>query len=437
MTTAPTAATEVTQLCSELIRFDTSNFGPSGAKGEREAAEYIAARLDEVGIASRLLESEPRRTTVVADWSPDGCDRSLPPLMIHGHTDVVPAVASDWQVDPFAGEIVDGYVWGRGAVDMKDFDAIVLAVVRERVRTGRAPRRPIRLVFTADEEAGGPLGSGWLAANHRELIADCTEAIGEVGGFSLTVNDQRLYLIQTAEKGLAWLNLIADGTAGHGSMRNADNAITSLAEAVTRIGNHKWPARIRPAQRQFLDAVEQALGVEIGVDDAEQTLQRLGSIARMVGATMSNTANPTMINAGYKLNVIPGQATAGVDGRFIPGAEQEFYDTITALIGDKVRYEVSIADVAVETSFDGDLVAAMTASLRAEDPGALAVPFMMSAGTDAKAWSKLGMRCFGFAPLRLPPELDFVALFHGVNERVPVESLQFGCRVLDRLLDQA
>ncbi len=306
---SPLSATdEVAGLCSDLIRFDTSNFGPSGAKGEREAAEYVAAKLDDVGITSQLFESEPRRTTLVADWAPEGCDTSLPPLLIHGHTDVVPAVASDWQVDPFAGEIVDGYVWGRGAVDMKDFDAILLSVVRERVREGRAPRRPIRLVFTADEEAGGPLGATWLARTHPEFIADCTEAIGEVGGFSLSVNDQRLYLIQTAEKGLAWLNLIAKGSAGHGSMRNDDNAITSLAEAVSRIGNHTWPARIRPAQQQFLDAIEKVLGIEIRTDDAEQTLARLGSIARMVGATMSNTANPTMLEGGYKLNVIPGHA---------------------------------------------------------------------------------------------------------------------------------
>jgi len=437
MTAFPTAIDEVAGLCSDLIRFDTSNFGPAGAKGEREAAEFIAAKLDEVGISSELYESQPRRTTLVADWAPPGCDTSLAPLLIHGHTDVVPAIASDWKVDPFAGEIADGCVWGRGAVDMKDFDAILLSVVRERTRAGRAPRRPVRLVFTADEEAGGPLGATWLANTHPDLIADCSDAIGEVGGFSISVNDQRLYLIQTAEKGLAWLNLIAEGKAGHGSMRNDDNAITRLAQAVTRIGEYSWPTRIHPAQRQFLDAVEQALGVEVAADDAETTLARLGSIARMVGATMSNTANPTMLNAGYKHNVIPGSATAGVDGRFLPGYEQEFYDTISALLPDKVRYEVAISEVAVETTFDGDLVDAMTASLLTQDPSAVAVPFIMSGGTDAKAWSKLGVRCFGFAPLRLPPELDFIALFHGVDERVPIESLEFGCRVLDDFLDRA
>lgn len=437
MSTPALVHDEVVTFCGDLIRVDTSNYGPSGSAGEREAAEYIAARLDEVGIVSTILESAPGRANLVAHWEPAGCDTSLPPLLLHGHTDVVPAIAADWQVDPFAGEIRDGYLWGRGAVDMKDFDAIILATIRERVRTGRAARRPIRLVFTADEEAGGRQGSGWLAEHHPEFIADCSEAIGEVGGFSLTLNDRRLYLIQTAEKGIAWLNLIATGTAGHGSMRNSDNAVTALAEAVARVGSYQWPVRIRPAQQQFLDAVEDALGITINAATAEESLARLGSIARMVGATLSNTANPTMLHAGYKVNVIPGAATAGVDGRFIPGFEDEFYATISKLIGDKVRYEVATGDIAVETSFDGDLVGAMTRSLQAEDPGALAVPFMMSGGTDAKAWSKLGVRCFGFAPLRLPPELDFVALFHGVDERVPIESLEFGCRVLDRFLDEA
>ena len=437
MDAPPTASDEVAGLCSELIRFDTSNFGPEGSNGEREATEYVAAKLAEVGIESELFESEHRRTSLVAHWEPDGCDKNAPPLLIHGHTDVVPAIASEWQVDPFAGEVRDGYVWGRGAVDMKDFDAILLAVVRDRQRTGRAPRRPIRLVITADEEAGGAKGAGWLARQHPELIADCSEAIGEVGGFSLTVNDKRLYLIQTAEKGLAWLNLIASGTAGHGSMRNDDNAITELAAAVSRVGNYPWPQRLRPSVQAFLAALEDTLGTQIATDDVEQTLARLGSTARMVGATMSNTANPTMLTGGYKLNVIPGEATAGIDGRFIPGFEREFYDTITELIGEKVRYEVVTGDIAVETTFDGDLVNAMTASLQALDPGSIAVPFMMSAGTDAKAWAPLGVRCFGFAPLRLPPELDFVALFHGVDERVPIESLQFGCQVLDDFLDRA
>ncbi|HEX8508209.1 MAG TPA: M20/M25/M40 family metallo-hydrolase [Propionibacteriaceae bacterium] len=429
---------EVVQICQDLIRIDTSNFGPDPGPGERLAAEHVAALLDEVGIASELFEAAPGRTTLVADWAPEGTDTSASPLLVHGHLDVVPANADDWSVPPFAGEVADGCVWGRGAVDMKDFDAMVLSVVRARARAGVAPRRPVKLVFTADEEAGSALGSRWLVANHPEVLEGCVEAIGEVGGFSLTVRDDlRLYLIQTAEKGIAWLNLVADGQAGHGSFRNDANAVTELAAAVARVGTYAWPPLITDAQRAFLEAVSDAFEVELDPDSAEETLTRLGSISRMVGATMSNTANPTMLTAGYKHNVIPGQARAAIDGRFVPGGQEAFFATIKELIGDKVRYEEVSVQPAVETEFAGDLVEAMRACLLAEDPGARAVPFLMSGGTDAKAWNDLGIRCFGFAPLRLPPELDFVSMFHGVDERVPTDSLEFGARVLDRFLAAA
>ena len=432
------AEAEVVQICRDLIRIDTSNYGPEPGPGERAAAEHVAALLDEVGIASELFESAPGRASVVADWSPAGVDRDAAPLLVHGHLDVVPAQADDWSVPPFSGEVQDGCVWGRGAVDMKDFDAMVLSVVRARARAGAAPRRPIRLVFTADEEAGSRMGAHWLVDHHPELLADCTEAIGEVGGFSLTVRDDlRLYPIQTAEKGLAWLNLIAEGRAGHGSFRNDDNAVTELAAAVARIGAYEWPHKITDSQRAFLEAVSEAFDIDLDPDRAEETLARLGSISRMVGATMSNTANPTMLSAGYKHNVIPGRATAGIDGRIVPGGEDEFYATIADLIGDRVRYETVISEPALETEFSGALVEAMKSCLVAEDPGARMVPYLMSGGTDAKAWDRLGIRSFGFSPLRLPPDLDFVSLFHGVDERVPTESLEFGARVLDRFLDSA
>jgi acetylornithine deacetylase/succinyl-diaminopimelate desuccinylase-like protein len=429
---------EVVDLCRDLIRIDTSNFGADPGPGEREAAERVAELLDQVGIASQPLEPEPGRTSVVAHWEPDGVDTSLSPLLVHGHLDVVPANADDWSVPPFSGEIVDGCVWGRGAVDMKGFDAMVLSVVRARARVGAAPRRPIRMIFTADEEAGSGLGARWLVEEHREVLEGCEEAIGEVGGFSLTVrNDLRLYLIQTAEKGMAWLNLIAEGRAGHGSLRHPDNPITELSAAVARVGAYEWPQRITEPQRAFLEAVADAFEVDLDPDHVEEALPRLGDIGRLIGATISNTANPTMLAAGYKHNVIPSRATAGVDGRFVPGGEDEFYATITELIGHKVRYEVVNHQPSVATEFSGGLVDAMQASLRAEDPAARTVPFLSSAGTDGKAWHRAGIKCFGFTPLRMPPELDFMSMFHGVDERVPTDSLEFGARVLDRFFDQA
>jgi acetylornithine deacetylase/succinyl-diaminopimelate desuccinylase-like protein len=429
---------EVVGLCQELIRIDTSNFGPEPGPGERVAAERVAELLDEVGIASQLLEPEPGRTSVVAHWEPDGVDTSISPLLVHGHLDVVPAIADDWSVPPFSGEVIDGCVWGRGAIDMKHFDAMVLSVVRARARARSAPRRPIRLIFTADEEAGSGLGAQWLVQEHREVVEGCQEAIGEVGGFSLTIRDDlRLYLIQTAEKGMAWLNLIAEGRAGHGSFRNDQNAITELSAAVARIGAYEWPRRVTTPQRAFLEAVAEAFEVDLDPDRADEALARLGSVARVVGATMSNTANPTMLAAGNKHNVIPSRAVAGIDGRFVPGGEDEFFATIADLIGDKVRYEIVAHQPSVETQFSGALVEAMQACLSAEDPGARAVPFLSSAGTDGKAWHRAGIKCYGFAPLRLPPEVDFVAMFHGVDERVPTDSLEFGARVLDRFFDMA
>jgi acetylornithine deacetylase/succinyl-diaminopimelate desuccinylase-like protein len=431
-----TPEAEVVDLCSELIRIDTTNYGNGKSNGERVAAEYVAAKLDEVGIESSIYESEPGRATLVAHW--EGEDTSADPLLVHGHLDVVPADPRDWKVDPFAGEIFDGCVWGRGAVDMKDFDAMVLSVVRARQRAGVKPRRPVRLVFTADEEAGGGLGAQWLVDNHPEMVADCTEAIGEVGGFSITVKDDlRLYLIETGEKGLAWMRLKARGTAGHGSMVNDDNAVTNLVQAITRLGSHEWPLRMTPTVRQFLDELSGVLGVELDPQDMRSTLATLGSFSRMFGATLRNTANPTMLDAGYKVNVIPGEAEAHVDGRFLPGYEDEFFATVDQLLGDKVTREMVVHDLALETEFSGGLVEAMKACLAAEDPQSRTAPLLMSGGTDAKAWSRLGVRCFGFAPLQLPPELDFMGMFHGINERVPTTALEFGSRVLDRFFDQA
>jgi acetylornithine deacetylase/succinyl-diaminopimelate desuccinylase-like protein len=366
----------------------------------------------------------------------EGEDSSRPALLIHGHTDVVPANAEDWTHDPFSGEIADGCVWGRGAVDMKDMDAMTLAVVRDRLRSGRRPPRDVVLAFLADEEAGGLYGARHLVDNHRDLFDGVTEAIGEVGGFSFTVNDNlRLYLVETAEKGMHWMRLTVEGTAGHGSMTNDDNAITELCEAVARLGNHKFPVRVTKTVRSFLDELSDALGVELDPEDMDATLAKLGGIAKLVGATLRNTAQPTMLGAGYKVNVIPGQATAHVDGRFLPGFEEEFLADLDLVLGPRVRREDVHADKALETGFDGDLVEAMQAALRAEDPIARAVPYCLSGGTDAKSFDDLGIRCFGFAPLRLPPELDFAGMFHGVDERVPIDGLKFGVRVLDRFID--
>jgi acetylornithine deacetylase/succinyl-diaminopimelate desuccinylase-like protein len=427
-------ASEVVELCRDLIRIDTSNYGEAEGPGERKAAEHVATLLDEVGIESTVVERTPGRTSLVARWGDTFSDRDA--LLLHGHLDVVPAAAEDWQVDPFSGEVQDGYVWGRGAVDMKDFDAMLLSVVRARTRAGQVPDRPIVLCFTADEEAGGHHGAQVIVEDHPDLLEGCTEAVGEVGGFSTTVRGRRVYLVEAAEKGMAWMKLTARGRAGHGSMINTDNAVSRLTAAVARIGAHEWPVRLTPTMEVLLATVADIAGTEATPENARDLIEEFGGAARMLGAVISNTTNPTMLDAGYKVNVIPTEATAHVDGRFLPGFEDEFFATLAELTGEGIDIDFVSHQQPWETPYDGDLVAAMNRSILAEDPDGIVAPYLMSGGTDAKHFRKLGMRSYGFAPLRLPADLDFTALFHGVDERVPVDALEFGARVFDRFLDQ-
>ncbi|WP_167002827.1 M20/M25/M40 family metallo-hydrolase [Mumia sp. ZJ430] len=426
-------AAEVVEICRNLIRIDTTNTGDDRGPGERKAAEYVAELLAEVGLESTIVEVTPGRTNVIARW--EGTDLSLPPLLVHGHLDVVPAQAGDWSYDPFGGEIVDGYLYGRGAVDMKDFDAMVLSVVRARRRAGLAPRRTLVLAFTADEEAGSIHGAHKIVDHHRDLVADCTEAIGEVGGFSTDIGGKRLYLLESGEKGLAWMRLSAQGTAGHGSMVRDNNAVTAIARAVAAIGDHEWPYEPGPSMQILLDKVRELTGAAGA--STEELLAEFGPTARMIRAGMRNISNPTMLDAGYKVNVIPGEAHAHVDGRFLPGQQDAFLAEVRGLAGDAVTVEPLTLQPALEYPFSGDLVDAMTVSLHAEDPEAHIAPYLMSGGTDAKAWDRLGIRSYGFTPLRLPADLDFTALFHGVDERVPTDALEFGARVFHRLLDLA
>jgi acetylornithine deacetylase/succinyl-diaminopimelate desuccinylase-like protein len=430
-------AREVVEICRDLIRMDTSNYGDDPRSNEREAAEYVAGLLNEVGLDTELVESAPGRTSVFARW--DGTEPDAPSLLLHGHLDVVPADADDWRYPPFAGEIADDgdvpMLWGRGAIDMKDMDAMILAVVRDRVRTGRPCRRPLVLSFLADEEAGGRFGSHWLVEHRTDLFEGIDVAVGEVGGFSFTVGeDRRLYLIEAAEKGIAWMRLDAAGRAGHGSMVNNENAVTRLAETVSRIGSHEFPIALTPTVERLLTELRRAL--DLPEDTPPQdVVDRLGPIAPMIGATLRHSAAPTMLEAGYKTNVIPGSASAVVDGRFLPGRREEFLATIDRLVGPDITRTTLVDDISLEAPFEGAVVDAMVTSLLEHDPGARAVPYTLSGGTDAKAFAELGIVGYGFAPLRLPPTLAFADLFHGVDERVPLDALQFGARVLDRFLD--
>jgi acetylornithine deacetylase/succinyl-diaminopimelate desuccinylase-like protein len=421
---------EVLDICRDLIRIDTSNYGDGSGPGERKAAEYVAGSLAEVGIDSEIIESESGRASVVARWGNQNSDR--PGLLIHGHLDVVPAFADQWQVDPFAAEVVDGYLYGRGTVDMKDFDAIALSVIRGRQRAGAIPDRAITLAFTADEEAGSLLGAHWLVERRPELFDGVTEAVGEVGGFSVPVAGRRLYLIQTGEKGINWLRLRAQGTQGHGSMANPDNAVNHLARSLTALADHEWPEEIGPSMRELFDGIRELTG---STEETDELLARFGPAARMLGAGVRNSTNATILDAGYKHNVVPAEAVAYVDGRFLPGQQEHFRAEVQRVVGPHVEVTPHVEQPALEYPFTGDLIDAMTVSLHSEDPDALIAPYLMSGGTDAKAWDRLGITSYGFSQLRLPDDLDFTALFHGIDERVPVDALQFGARVFDRFLD--
>ena len=474
------ATDEVATICRNLLRIDTSNYGDGSGPGERVAAEYCAELLTEVGLDVELFESAPGRTSVVTRLEGSNPDR--PALVVHGHTDVVPAIASDWLIDPFAGEERDGLLWGRGAVDMKNMDAMILAVVRQYVRQGRKPKRDLIIAMFADEEAGSLYGAHWAVANRPELFAGATEAISEVGGFSTEVAGRRAYLVQTAEKGISWLRLIANGRAGHGSAVNPDNAVTALAAAVARIGRFEWPYQLTPTVTALLQGVADLTGLPFDADEArapsrarsslaegkegvderseehagcavdsadsaavvdpnsaalreqiDALVAALGPAAPFVGATVRHTANATCLEAGYKANVVPGTAAATVDCRWLPGFESQGREQLVALAGDAVRVEPIHEDISLEVPFDGSLVDSMVDALLAEDPGAAVLPYTLSGGTDNKALARLGITGYGFAPLQLPSDLDFVSMFHGVDERVPIAGLQFGTRVLDRL----
>jgi acetylornithine deacetylase/succinyl-diaminopimelate desuccinylase-like protein len=423
------------RICQEMIRIPSVNFG-DGKGDEKDVAEYVVKQLTEVGIESKIYEAAPGRCNVIARIKGSNPDR--PGLVVHGHLDVVPANAADWSVDPFSAEMKDGFIWGRGAVDMKNMDAMILATVRSWARSGYVPERDIVLAFFADEEAGSVFGSHYMVKNHPEVFAGCTEAVSEVGGFSVTVGGgKRLYLIETAEKGIHWMRLTAHGRAGHGSMMNEENALTRLTEAVAKIGNYEWPQRYSKTVKAFFKRIAEASGKPYDETDLRPLLKEIGFASSMIGATLQNTANPTMLEAGYKANVIPGSASAVIDGRFIPGFEDELNATIKQLIGEHVTVETITRDKALEVPFEGDLVEAMCNALIKEDSLAIPVPYVMSGGTDNKALADLGIIGYGFSPLKLDENFNFMAMFHGVDERVPVEGLVFGARVLKDFLENA
>lgn len=430
--TQPGELEETARIAQDLIRFDTTNYGEGRSNGETEAAEYLGGHLSAMGLEPQFFDAAPGRTSVIARVP--GTDASKPALIVHGHTDVVPADPANWSVDPFAGEIKEGMLWGRGAVDMKDMDAMIITALQDILGSGRRPERELIVAFFADEENGGVFGSHYLVDNHPELFAGATEAISEVGGYSVHLNGQRSYLLQTGEKTLVWIKLIARGTAAHGSRLIHDNAITKLAEAVAILGRQNWPVRLTATTEQLVGELARIMDVDAQRLSPDEVVLSTGTAAGFIQATLRTTTNPTLLSAGYKHNVIPDTAEALIDIRTLPGEEDEVLAAVRELIGDEIEIVVMHRDIGLENPFGGPLVDAMVSTLTAHDPGAPVLPYLLSGGTDNKALAKLGIAGYGFAPLQLPAELDFPGMFHGVDERVPLDALVFGRRVLGDLL---
>lgn len=433
---------EAVEFTRDLIRIDTTNFGgddpATWGPGETEAADLVIAKLREVGLEPEVHESAPGRPNVFARMP--GRDRERGGLILHGHLDVVPARAEDWSADPFGAEIRDGMIYGRGAVDMKDMVGMLLALARHLARTGQTPPRDLLFAFFADEENRGIWGSEWIVAHRPQLFDGMSEAISEVGGYSITLpekdsgDDVRAYLLQTAEKGLVWGRLRATGRAGHGSVPNHENAIVRLSRAIAAIDEHDFPTEFIASVRALFDGVTEITGIGWDEDDVAAFLPLLGGARQFVSGTLSDSTNLTMLSAGYKGNVIPQTAEATFDARFLPGHQEELLALLDELTGEHVEVIVDDIGNSVDSPREGALVDVMTRSIQAEDPGSRVLPYCLSGGTDNKPLSReLGIIGYGFAPLQLPADLDFAPLFHGVDERVPVEAVRFGARVLLRL----
>jgi acetylornithine deacetylase/succinyl-diaminopimelate desuccinylase-like protein len=431
MTTEPELEATA-RIAQQLIRFDTSNYGEGVSNGETVAAEYLGSLLEDLGLSTTYVDSDPGRTSVVARVA--GSDPTLPALVVHGHTDVVPADPDNWSVDPFGGVVRDGMLWGRGAVDMKNMDAMIVTALQDMNNAGLQPKRDLIIAFFADEEAGGVRGSHHLVTTRPDLFAGATEAISEVGGYSVTINDQRAYLLQTGEKALVWIKLVARGTASHGSRVMHDNAVTKLAEAIVKVGRREWPVHLTGTTQQLITELARILDVDPQRVGPEEIVLATGSAGGFIQGTLRTTTNPTLLKAGYKHNVIPDSAEALVDIRTLAGEEDAVLAEVQGLVGPDIEIVVMHRDIGLENPFQGALVDAMVGSLQAHDPGTPVLPYLLSGGTDNKALSLLGITGYGFAPLKLPAGLDFPGMFHGVDERVPLDALVFGRRVLGDLL---
>jgi acetylornithine deacetylase/succinyl-diaminopimelate desuccinylase-like protein len=411
--------------------------------GEAAAARYCADVLGGAGIEAEVIELVPGRGSCVGRLRSSG-PATEPPLILLSHLDVVPVDAESWSRDPFGGDLVDGVVWGRGAVDMKNMVAMELAVVLALRRSGAELRRDVIFAAVADEEAGGEHGARGLVQRRPELFHDAegrpaSVALNEVGGYSITLDGRRFYTIQVAEKGIVWTRIRTGGTPGHGSMPHDDNAAVKLASAVNALVDDQAArrARVLPVVADFLSALGLGEVAQLAADDPVAASAVLATrvedpvMRRSIDAMLRDTVTPTVLRAGKKVNVMPGTGEAEVDVRTLPGTDQEqLLAHLRGVVGEGASVEAIVGLPAVEWPADAEIVGFMRDALTRADPEGTAVPMMITPGTDAKALAQLSIPCYGFAPMRLEADFPFLELFHGHDERVPVSALAFGLPVL-------
>ncbi|ALV44419.1 hypothetical protein MB46_01660 [Arthrobacter alpinus] len=431
---------DVAALCAQLIRFDTTNFGEGNSRGEAEAAKFIHGLLRGAGYDPLLLGPDDKRSSVVVRVP--GADRNLPGLLVHAHLDVVPAEPEQWSFDPFAGTIKDGYVYGRGASDMKDMVAMTLATLLDWAASGTKPRRDIVVAFVADEEDKGDYGALWLVKDHPELFIGVEAAIGESGGAATILTGQdgapvNLYPVAVGERGTLHIRVRATGTSGHGSRPVEPNAVKLLISALDRVGNYRWPLTLTPIVRAYIERTTAALGFAAdltGEEGVQAAIEAMGTAGTVAGVTVRCSSTPTVLRAGYKVNVIPGVAEADIDIRALPGTVEETLATIDVLLGEGISREFLSYQPPTSSSTQSHWFAEMSAALTRHDPAAVVVPYCMGGGTDAKAFAPLGISCYGFSPMGADPEGRSAAGVHGIDERVPVASLISGQLILEDFL---
>ena len=395
-----------------LIRLDTTN--PPG--NERRAADFIAQILIAAPIETMIIEPKPKRANLIARFP--GSDRGKSPLMLSSHTDVVPVEPAHWTRSPFGGEIADGCIWGRGAIDMKAKCAMDLGVMLALKRAGITPERDLILAAVADEEAGSELGARFLVEQHPDLVRACFVLI-ETGGFTLFIGERRYYPIQVAEKGFVTVRMTVSGAPGHGSMPRTDTAIGWMAELITRIGRTPMRRRVTPLMRRVLD--------DLGIAP-----EKAPPLFRPM---LGNTVTPTILRAGYKDNVIPGEATVVLDGRTLPGEdERSFIAELREIIGPEPKLDVIKSAAPAEANPDTPLFRLIAQRTEAADPGAHAIPWMLPGATDSKFYAQLGAVCYGFAPVKLDPKMPFGSLYHGNDERMPIAGLRWGLRLYTEIV---